>query len=163
VGVSWQPDIGGYDPFVSDDGGDGVLVDLGSIWHGPGAIADDADWQHLPDYLAPSASERMQLDWIRQLNRMEEQGDRLDVARMVDHAADFGAPEAAAAAAQRLGAAGFTVLGSTAGVAGVQVRFQRVDAIDSLAPEFLDEICEIVGAHGGAYGGWQVPLVRADP
>jgi Regulator of ribonuclease activity B len=160
VGVSWQPDLGGYRPVESEDGNASAMVDLGAIWHGPDAIEDDADWQHLLDYLTPSARERMGLDWIRQLNLLEEQGDELSVARMVDHEADFAVPAAAVTATQRLVAVGFTVVSSTPVDVGVRVRFQRVDAIDTLAPDFLDEIVEIVCGHGGVYGGWELSVVR---
>lgn len=119
------------------------------------SIDADPAWKQAaalsPDALAE------QTIWNRRLLRIfEERGDALDIAREVDHMAYFRSRDAAESAALDLRAAGFRVDDLHEGDdAEVGLAFHRDDVLAAGRPdEFVAEIFEIIGRHGGRYDGW---------
>jgi hypothetical protein len=129
---------------------------LDRSWHEYGQIyPDEREWQQIMD---------------RQLlESLEEQGDRPDVPRQVDHLALFEERPAAESAARTLAGRGFAFPGDPVRerAGAFAVEFHRMETCSpSDVRRFVDEILDVVLPLGGSYDGWgcvvQAPTPGSD-
>jgi regulator of RNase E activity RraB len=93
-----------------------------------------------------------------QLQQRVGMGDRLDVARKVDHSADFRRKSAAEAAAADLRLLGYSATVARRGLKAL-LEANKTTPIDSAATDqFVREVVDVVERHGGGYDGWGGPV-----
>jgi hypothetical protein len=120
----------------------------------------DAAWDLYRNFLWPGTREWQQMSNRRVVMELRSHGDKLDVARPMDHLARAVDEEAAAAAAAALTAAGFAVSGVTETEDGTwRVAFAKSDAptqMDAVTAAVLDAL---EGMDDVAYEGWGCGVV----
>jgi len=130
------------------------------------SVDDDPSWGVYRELLAPDPFTRAAMWNRRLLCWFREQGDRLEVARRIDHGAYFPDRARAERTAAALRGRGFTVDPLVEPTQGAEwhVGFHREDDLDGGRPEhFCREILEIVLAEQGRYDGWGAPRVSRSP
>lgn len=126
--------------------------------------ADEPAWSTFGRVLFPNLYELQCIFNRRLLVQLENAGDRLDVARSLDHLAFFDSTETAANASHDLKTLGFFVEPPVKADDGrMSLEFRRDDV---LANGRVDEVCaevlEVLARHHGDYDGWGCPIVKAN-
>ena len=124
---------------------------------------DDAQWSEYAA-LYPNRYALQSIHNRRLQQSMEENGDRLEVPREVDHVAFFPSREKVDAASAALAKAGFRVDAPVEHAPKWAVEFHRDERCDGDAPDrFVFEVLDLLEPFGGEYDGWGSHLQRAAP
>ncbi|WIF67514.1 DUF695 domain-containing protein [Metapseudomonas otitidis] len=125
----------------------------------------DPGWSTYLEYLYPSAIDHQCIQNRRVCQTLEQNGDRLDTPRDIDHWAEFAEAGDAQAFANRAQALGFSLRVPIAANEDGQysVHLWRKDLpsfaeIDSVTLPLF----HLAEDHGGRYDGWETQLVSAD-
>jgi hypothetical protein len=118
-------------------------------------VEDDPEWEKY-DELFPNVYAMQSISNRRLVRQMVEAGDRIEVAREIDHFAVFPSEKQAREAGEKLTAAGFRMGEPAANDDGRWgVEFQRHDACDGDKPdEFVFQILDLIEPFEGDYDGW---------
>lgn len=93
-------------------------------------------------------------DTALQIEQRLQMGDRLEVARVVDHFAIFRSKGAASTAADALRALGYTVEVRTK-LFSTTLEASKPERLDASEPDrFVGEVFEVVERNHGSYDGW---------
>jgi hypothetical protein len=124
----------------------------------------DPEWSFYFDVLFPDDASREGILNRRQIRERVSLGDRLDVAREVDHFAVFPSKEKANAAAAALRRAGYRVDDPSAhDDDGFGLEFHKSETLDDGRPdEFCAEARALVEPYGGDYDGWGATVVKGE-
>jgi hypothetical protein len=122
----------------------------------------DSAWQVYTQFLYPDPYSFQAIANRSLLEQLEQAGDVMTVARLVDHLAYFDGEAQAKEASVRLTAAGFladAVKRRDDGRFGLE--FHREDALaDGQADAFVAEVLDIILPLDGDYDGWGCPVVK---
>jgi len=124
--------------------------------------AEDADWGAYTQLLYPDPYSLQAIANRSLLEQLQQAGDAMTVARVVDHLAFFDGVGPANEAAKRLQAAGFaTDEVDTRSDGSVGLQFHREDSVgDGQADAFVAEVLDIILPLEGSYDGWGCPVVK---
>jgi hypothetical protein len=126
-------------------------------------IEDDPAWERYRE-LYPNVYALQTIMNRRLVAAMEQEGDQLDVPRLVDHVVFFPTEREARAAATELQGRGFRVdpLEPPEGPdAGWRLELHREERCDDDRPDaFVFEVLDVVVPHEGDYDGWGSPVQK---
>ena len=124
----------------------------------------DPGWTWFGHHLAPTPLELVAHRNATLIETLEEHGDRSDVARPVDFAADFPTPEARTRFEEAVRTEGYAIDGTSDDDADLPHRLLFSKTIP-VAPPGIDEVClrltELAESFGGDFDGWACPVVTA--
>jgi regulator of RNase E activity RraB len=122
----------------------------------------DADWSYYRTFLYPDDA---RLRWIqdrRVVDVLERNGDRLELARRVDHWVYFETVTSRDAFIREVGLLGFEVL-TPDGDEELGVQLHRVDLVTVEAIHAVTTtLTEIAAKHRGTYDGWETSVEAAE-
>lgn len=98
---------------------------------------------------------------VEQFSQRIKMRDDVDVAREVEHFADFAAIKDARSAGAALEKLGYTVTVSRRRLFRGTVRAAKLATVDvETADRMVHEVFAVVAAHHGDYDGWGAPIIQ---
>ena len=124
---------------------------------------DDPEWSHYEDVLYPTQIQMDEIENARLIDMLRKNGDRLTIARPVEHYAFFADLTQAEVFAGEVERKGYTVTNRSRMPGSVPkhgVTFQReeVPALASIT-KAMQELRRLATDRGGEYDGWETDIV----
>lgn len=120
----------------------------------------DNEWSTYWRFLYPSPEDFQRIGNRDVVDRLLEQGDRIDEPRTIDHFAVFGSREARNIFVKHLAARGYAIIGEADATNGeFQVIFDRIDRPDQIDDVTMD-LFRAARDSGGEYDGWGCTIVN---
>jgi uncharacterized protein (TIGR01619 family) len=146
--------------FYTKDAGIGdVAVSAMAQWPGyefETGARSDAEWSVYWDFLYPSPKDLELIANREVINRLRDNGDRIDIARKIDHLAVFRTCHGRDDFARYIVAKGYDVSQTKEVDGEFLIEFDRIDRPDKIDDVTID-LFKAARDNGGEYDGWGCP------